>query len=366
MTRDEGAIAFAERVLSLLDQGAFTATYKYAVLLALMDLCMERVSAKGVPPQTLTTRELAEKVIDLYWPQTVPYSGLAEADLLRQNTRGQAEIVSLIRRFRASLDEDPLAPLPRAQRAAPQQCEHLVRNVEWKLIEMPLPRLQRFGTGEDRFVYDISWDEGIPLRQVRAYQKEAPDAFDNRILLRSGVAEYLIQLNGLLRPLVHREWAAMVARINRLEEARLERFLFRQERVPLEKVRPALLELQRGRCFYCGGPARRSAHVDHFIPWSRYPDDGLDNLVAADGRCNGKKRDFLASARHLERWCVRLAMLEDVATAIDWHRSASTTGVARAVYLSLPEQAPLWDRGDEFERADRDLLRGVLRACVEN
>jgi hypothetical protein len=39
--------------------------------------------------------------------------------------------------------------------------------------------------------------------------------------------------------------------------------------------------------------------VDHFIPWSRHADDGLDNLVAADARCNGQKRDFLAAAADL-------------------------------------------------------------------
>ena len=35
------AIRFAERVLELLDDGRYTATYKYAVLLGLMDLCLE-------------------------------------------------------------------------------------------------------------------------------------------------------------------------------------------------------------------------------------------------------------------------------------------------------------------------------------
>jgi len=39
---DQSLIRFAEKVLALLDQGTFTATYKYAVLLGLMDLCMEK------------------------------------------------------------------------------------------------------------------------------------------------------------------------------------------------------------------------------------------------------------------------------------------------------------------------------------
>jgi hypothetical protein len=34
--------------------------------------------------------------------------------------------------------------------------------------------------------------------------------------------------------------------------------------------------------------------VDHFVPWSRYPDDTLDNVVVADNRCNGFKSSSLA------------------------------------------------------------------------
>jgi hypothetical protein len=78
-----------------------------------------------------------------------------------------------------------LAPLPRARRAAPKNFERLVRAVEWKLIEMPLPRLQTSGAGEDRFIYDIAWDSRVAVREVREYQTGAIGAFDNRILLRN-------------------------------------------------------------------------------------------------------------------------------------------------------------------------------------
>ena len=42
MSDERGAIVFAEKVLEPLDEGRHTATYKRAVLLALMDLCLER------------------------------------------------------------------------------------------------------------------------------------------------------------------------------------------------------------------------------------------------------------------------------------------------------------------------------------
>jgi hypothetical protein len=48
------------------------------------------------------------------------------------------------------------------------------------------------------------------------------------------------------------------------------------------------------------GPGR--ALFDHFSPWARHPDNGIENLVAADGRYNNDKRDFVASTEHLQRW----------------------------------------------------------------
>src|SRR5205823_5825838 len=72
-------------------------------------------------------------------------------------------------------------------------------------------------------------------------------------------------------------------------------FLFGAERVPLERVRGPIIELREGRCFYCAerlaSRAGQTPDVDHFIPWSRYPDDGLENLVVAHARCNAQ-RDF--------------------------------------------------------------------------
>jgi 5-methylcytosine-specific restriction endonuclease McrA len=35
------------------------------------------------------------------------------------------------------------------------------------------------------------------------------------------------------------------------------------------------------------------AHIDHFIPWSRFPVDLGNNFVLALATCNGKKSDRL-------------------------------------------------------------------------
>ena len=366
------AIRFAERVLELLEEGRYTATYKYAVLLGLMDLCLEQTQATGAPPAMVTTRQLSKKVVELYWPHTLPFVNQAGAATLRQNRGGQAEIVSLIYRFREKHAPDPSTPRWEARLNAQDAYERLVREVEWKLIEMPLPRLQTMGGAQLSLLYVIGWDASIDIRTIRQYQRGDGSCFDNRILLQPRVGEHLLQLNGLLRPLIQRQWAAMVARLNALEESQLDAYLFGNSRLATVRVRAGLWEIQERRCFYCDRRVSdvASGHVDHFIPWSRYPDDSLDNFVFADERCNAEKSASLAADIHLERWSRRLRSgatefiaVQDLASRTRWERNADRSlNVARGIYLRLPNDARLWLRIGEYTRPARAAIARALQA----
>ena len=166
---------------------------------------------------------------------------------------------------------------------------------------------------------------------------------------------------------MQQSWAAKVGTLNQLDESRLSDFLFGIDRTPLDAIRPALLELQSGACFYCRKPIRGTAHVDHFIPWSRHPDDSLLNLVAADSACNGAKSDFVAASRHLERWHHRAASdrhtLHQVADTQAWTASDRILGVARAIYLGLPRDGRLWLDKRDFEVVDRERMAAILGAA---
>ncbi len=220
---------------------------------------------------------------------------------------------------------------------------------------------------------EVPWDQAVRQRDVRRYQKEGGGPFDNRILLKPQVGEFLLQLNGLLRPLIQRKWAALVGRLNGHDEDRLEEFLFGAERIATAKLREPLWELQDGRCFYCERRITEPtlAELDHFIPWARYADDGIENLVVADSSCNGEKRAFLAAAEHVSRWSLRFAVrssirseLAGVAERTGWERHPDRTlSVARAIYLKLPYDAKLWLRGREFVAVDRAALGRVLGAA---
>src|SRR5687767_8851410 len=87
-------LALGGKLLSLLDESARTSTYKPALLLALVDRAQEYLDGGTVP-----VRALAERVVELYWPQTLEYP--TTGDVLRQNQGGQALIVSAIVKFRA-------------------------------------------------------------------------------------------------------------------------------------------------------------------------------------------------------------------------------------------------------------------------
>lgn len=364
MTPERDIIALAEKVLAVLELGSFSATYEYALFTAILDLCIERSGPDG-PPASLTTDELAGKVVELYWAHAVPFEGRR---VLRQGgvrDGNQAEILTAIQAFRTRHAPDPDAPLFRASVQAPAAFRRLLDAVEWKLVEMPIPRLQVVGREEDRFLYEYGWEKDVRRGDVAAKQRGEASGFDNTLRFLPGVAEALVRLNGVLRPIVHREWTVKVAAMNGLPEARLEAFLFGSDRVPLAPVRGPLRDLQAGRCFYCGRALGEPGAVDHFIPWARYADNGIDNLVVAHERCNGQKRDFLAAAEHVERLVARNegagTELEAIAGEARWTRDAERSrSVRRALYVRLPVTARVWLRGQELVPFERGRVLGAL------
>lgn len=343
-------LPFLEKLLQVLAQGGFSATYKYAVLLGLIDLCVEA----GRPPSLVTTRQLARRVVELYWPQVRPFPGLQR--VLDQNRGSMGRIPASVCSFRRA-HPDLVSP-PREGPAAPAGYDALLDEVEWKLIEMPLPRLQRVGGGEERFLYLLPWQEGVPEGRVRRYQRGDGAAFDNRVLFRPGAAEALVALAAVVRPLVQQQWMVMVRAINGLPEAELDAFLFGAERASLSTLQRPLRALQGGRCFYCEGSLSSArAQVDHFLPWSRYPDDGLDNLLLAHEHCNRHKLHFLADLDFARRWRDRshdqTHLLDEIASGARWPRDrARTFGVVASVYQGVPDGVRLWAGADRLRRVE--------------
>ena len=83
----------------------------------------------------------------------------------------------------------------------------------------------------------------------------------------------------------------------------------------------------------------------------------------AHPKCSRAKLDFLASDRHISRWRSRNqdSQLDQIAREQVWPREERTTlGVARAIYLTLPDGSPLWVEGADFKESRQASLRGLL------
>ena len=273
-------LEFLTKLQRILGEGLFVASYKYALLLALAELSVEKAPALDGSLR-IELDELAERFITLYWRQVAPFKGKT---LAQSSGPKEAVVIREIAKFR------PMAPtLAMAYRR--KDWPRLVRRVARTLAEMPLMKLQLVGRERLDFLYEEK-------------------LVDRGIVLRPGVAACFRAQFAVVQALVQTAWLSFVQRLplNRPvlgSMTDLADFLFGAERSGLKAIAVGLMDLQKGRCFYCGGAVRDGGAVDHFIPWSRYPLDLGHNFVLAHGSCNQDKRNMLAATGHLERWVER-------------------------------------------------------------
>jgi hypothetical protein len=242
----ESQIRFLVNVQRLLEEGKFTASYKFALLLALADLAVE-LGEDTDGELEIPTRRIAAKFIQYYWRQALPYPRAGETPtVLRQNTGQPAAIISRILET-----QHDVGPSVAHLRRDTMVWHRLLNDVDRTVRVMPLWRLQTIGGERADFLYE---------NRGRG----------DRIRLRRGVAFCLRRFHGLIGDLVRGAWLRFVRRTNQSilgSTTDLSDFLFGKERSQLGSVRPILRDLQRGECFYCRGViGGSSGHVDHFIP----------------------------------------------------------------------------------------------------
>lgn len=279
----EGQLAFLRSLQRLLDEGSFTSSYKFALLHAIADLCLIRGDDSGAE-LVLSTAEIAEQFVRLYWPQAIPYPAGDNERILSQNTGRQALVVRELAE-RHNRYEGSLVELERSR----SDWGELRRKVEQTVRKMPLWKLQTVGSERLEFLYE-NVDTGAFVR------------------LQPGVAYCFRVFYPMVTDVIEGAWSHFVQRLNPQllgQIVDLRSFLFGSQRTSLAMYRPLLRAVQRGRCFYCENDIKSGGDVDHFIPWRRYSLDLGHNFVLAHRACNVSKSDLLAAEPHLERWIQR-------------------------------------------------------------
>ena len=135
------------RLLALLDATRYSATYKLATLLALMDVVAEHTDSTGSAPQEVSANEVARRVIELYWPQTVPYGAPRDGEPKVLMQAPQNDIPAKLARWRSTHGLGAGASVEQAAQAEPAGWATRESELIAIVIGMPLAKLQRFGEG---------------------------------------------------------------------------------------------------------------------------------------------------------------------------------------------------------------------------
>ena len=327
----ERQVQFLFNVQRLLSDGSFVATYKFALLLSLADLAVER-GDDTTESLLLDTRDLAEKFVALYWRQVLPWvhAGSGTTGRLHQATGNAAAIVNCVGRAHDQFQ----GSLTRLRRDR-SSWDRLLKGVARTIEVMPLWKLQTVGRDRLDFLYP---NEGT----------------GSRLRLHGEAVYCLRRFRDLIGDIAEGAWVRFVRQLPRNhgllgEGPDLGEFLFGFDRTAVGTMRAVLLEVDGNRCFYCAGVIHGEPAVDHFVPWARYPLDLGHNFVLADSRCNGKKAARLAALEHLEKWCARNTRT-DLAAALDdrmlSHDLARTRRVVTWAYAQADaSHATVWRRG---------------------
>lgn len=236
-TSDE-QIRFLVNLQRLLDEGLFVASYKFALLLALADLSIEKGDDSG-EPLALSTQDIAVKFIQYYWRQAVPYPSPARTRVLQQNTGRQAAIVNRVQEARSNHGDSLPAAVRNQAVWGP-----LVRRIAEIVRVMPLWKLQTVGRERVDFLYENT-GQGTSIE------------------LRPGVAYCFRKFHALISDLVRGAWVRYVRQQNLDilgETSDLNEFLFGSERISLAAVPPVLIDFPAGAMLLLPCSARAAAH----------------------------------------------------------------------------------------------------------
>ena len=222
----EAQLEFLNNLQRILNEGAFVATYKYALIRVLADFSIERTPA---PDGTLVLplEDLAERFIEVYWRQAAPFR---HRRALVQAYGNQAALITRIVAIRETVGK-----LSEARRMP--RWRSLVRSTKTLLLQQPLWRLQRVGNELLECFY--------PNRLV-----------DGAIVLKPGVAACFAAQLPVVQALVQLAWLRMVQQVPVNREligqgGDIAEFLFGADRGALIRLAGGLMEIQRGACFYC-------------------------------------------------------------------------------------------------------------------
>jgi hypothetical protein len=362
----------AEILGRILSRGVTVSPYKFLLIVALLEALPELEVTRG-ELTALPLRHLSERCIRILWPQVLPYRGQA---LSNGSVAGDLAAVRWIAGVQEA--EPSLSRFLTAGRWAEQR-RQLTGDLAWLMAQWPVPRLQTVDGFTTNLLWPVppEWRERTTGAQSRRPVPKSLFRVDASGLpcleMYSGVAELLIRLTPLLRPLAELRWAEVVSDAHVLALPDADPLALLEHLFPpvsrsgaTQQAAPLLRRAQEGRCFWCGRRIRGDGHVDHVIPWSRTHNDAIENLVLCDLGCNQAKSDWLPCPRLVGRYLDHLDSMAE--HKVDAERAglfsdqrSTRLGLRSAVLFgpSMQDCFEVLDGSPTVVRVDRQAWRAV-------
>ncbi len=285
----EFQLNFLRRIQWLLESSYYTSTYKFALLMAMVNLAIES-GINDDSEHSISYEQLAERFIQLYWIQALPYSDQSSDSVLRQSsTTGQDSVINNILDLQ---DDTKTTSLTMARTQNVKLWQSTIKDIALTIKKYPARYLQ---SAEDK----------VSREFLYVY-----DSKSKVITLKPGIAYCFTRFSKIINKLCQQYWTEFVRKNSRnqiyfSDDIDLKQFLFNQSRQSLKVLIPILIDTQQGQCFYCHKPLKNNIEVDYFIPWSKYPINTTHNFVLTGHSCNNSKRDYLAEELFYEKWLER-------------------------------------------------------------
>ncbi len=268
---------FLETFIHILTKGRKDNTYKFALAKFLLDYSKD---IKEEENKTITFRDIAASFLKYYWYQEFKYK-------LKQDFKKEKQpvVITILQKYCGN--EYIHLSYEKYFEDKKDIEEKIINEIEKECLNDVIPRFQ---PDEKEIFY-----EHFFIKKGKKYtllEKER-----RYIVLHSEAISFFKENYNILNKVLVLEWAKFLEKVNFTPKliSKIENLGKKEKRSSLRKFLKILLEIDKGKCFYCGKnlSSNEEIHIDHFIPWSYIYDDQLWNLVLSCRDCNLKKSDYL-------------------------------------------------------------------------
>jgi len=317
------SIRIIERILHLSKKSS---SYKYALLLGIVDYIVENPFE---PPKNnfhfIPLFYLAKQYLAYYFPlvlERIPQGtynktklGIAIASDIddfvvtnrsENNFNFSIESSKSINLLISFIDEN---------NDLPECLIEVLNEIKKKIIDQPLQAITNIQNEKESFFSIIT--KGVSFDQTyETHRKSASGLHKNdykkihnwrdlletektNIILSHQVFLELSKLRFWLRDVVIKRWFQESVKTYKIKNMHMITLLDYWKEVPernswlMKLYRQLYLDLEIRTCFYCDNNLEKNFHLDHFIPWSKFPVNSFWNLYPCCSKCNIKKRDII-------------------------------------------------------------------------